>query len=94
MTSSLSGEGEPVDWKANFYRAYDALGMKTPDLLSSGMELCQKQHSAILRQVESVIEGTNGIRTTGAFRYVTIKDHPDQLYVQPMLGLLPHFERA
>lgn len=31
-------------------------------------------------KVESVIEGTNGIRTTGAFRYVTIKDHPDQQY--------------
>jgi len=73
-------EGEPVDWKANFYRAYDALGMKKPELLSSGMVLCQKQHGAILRQVESVIEGTNGIRTTGAFRYVTIKDHPDQQY--------------
>lgn len=27
-----------------------------------------------------MIEGTNGIRTTGAFRYVTIKDHPDQQY--------------
>lgn len=73
-------EGEAVDWKANFYKAIDALGMKKPDLFSAGMALCQRQHQAILRQVESVIEGTNGVRVTGAFRYVVIKDHPDQAY--------------
>jgi cell division control protein 45 len=80
LEANAAREGETVDWKANFYRAVDALGMKKPDLFAIGMEQCQRQHGAILRQVESVIEGTNGVRVTGAFRYVVIKDHPDQAY--------------
>eukprot|EP00041_Stephanoeca_diplocostata_P020331 m.453060 g.453060 ORF g.453060 m.453060 type:complete len:591 (+) comp21546_c0_seq1:237-2009(+) len=71
---------DPIDWKSNFYQAFDALGLKHRELLRKGTDNSMKQHAALLRQVESIVEGQNNIRKVSSFRYVFIKDHPDQKY--------------
>lgn len=42
---------DPIDWKTNFYQAFDALGLKSRDLIRRGTENSMKQHAALLRQV-------------------------------------------
>lgn len=78
---------EPVDWRKNFFDAFDALGMvgdrkeASQRLLRRGAENSMRQHAALLRQVESIVEGKNNIhKKANAFRYVFIKDDPDQKY--------------
>eukprot|EP00035_Acanthoeca_spectabilis_P026224 m.461800 g.461800 ORF g.461800 m.461800 type:complete len:590 (-) comp22414_c0_seq1:118-1887(-) len=71
---------EPIDWKANFYKAFDSLGLKDRKLMRHGTESAIRQHAAILRQVESIVEGKMGIGKTAGYRYVIIKDDPDQKY--------------
>jgi len=72
--------GDAIDWRKNFYDAFDALSMKKEVLMRKGMDQCQRQHKAILRQVESIVDGNNELRKLQGFRYTTIKDHPDQDY--------------
>lgn len=68
---------EPVDWKKNFFLAMDVLKMQDRKLLQRGLEASKKQHMALLRQVESIVEGKKG-QKNAAFRYVIIRDDPDQ----------------
>eukprot|EP00039_Didymoeca_costata_P030735 m.31129 g.31129 ORF g.31129 m.31129 type:complete len:586 (+) comp8280_c3_seq1:251-2008(+) len=93
LESSPEKENEPIDWRSNFYNAFDALSMKNQTLVKKGINFSMKQHAAILRQVESIIEGKSGVRKAKEFRWVIIKDQPDQKYfVYPAaLQKLGHF---
>jgi len=71
---------DQIDWKKNFFDAMDALSMKNKSLLQKGAENSKKQHLALVRQVENVIEGKTGRKAGNLFRYVIIKDDPDQKY--------------
>eukprot|EP00040_Diaphanoeca_grandis_P012371 m.62716 g.62716 ORF g.62716 m.62716 type:complete len:589 (-) comp23192_c0_seq1:164-1930(-) len=71
---------QQIDWKKNFFDALDALSMKNKALLQKGADNSKKQHLALVRQVENVIEGKTGRKAGNLFRYVIIKDDPDQKY--------------
>lgn len=72
VTALLEAPAEDNAWRDSFYRAYDALAPNRHDLLVSGMELSMQQHIGILRLVESIVDGKNGIRKTSNFRYAII----------------------
>jgi hypothetical protein len=40
--------------------------------IQRGVAHCKRQHAAVLRVVESVVEGTNGVRKQGGFRLVQV----------------------
>ena len=73
-----AAEGEPSAWRKNFFEAFDALSMKNAKLMRRGMDQCQRQHKAVLKQVESIVDGNNALKKSGGFRWTTIKDQPDQ----------------
>jgi hypothetical protein len=55
---------ESVGWQANFFKAFDALALTGQDLLAQGMALAMQQHISLLRLVESIVDGKNGLRKT------------------------------
>lgn len=72
VTALLEAPTENDDWRDSFYRAYDALAPSQHELLVAGMDLSMQQHIGILRLVESIVDGKNGIRKTTTFRYAVL----------------------
>eukprot|EP00042_Codosiga_hollandica_P034584 m.242785 g.242785 ORF g.242785 m.242785 type:complete len:631 (+) comp54447_c0_seq4:2216-4108(+) len=76
-------ETENDAWRTSFFRAFDALAItkdRSYQLLKTGMDLAMTQQQAILRQVEAIVEGKNGIKKHTSFRYAAIKDTPDRKF--------------
>mmetsp|Transcript_27344 Transcript_27344/g.71666 ORF Transcript_27344/g.71666 Transcript_27344/m.71666 type:complete len:588 (-) Transcript_27344:104-1867(-) len=80
LEAASENPDEAIDWKANFFLAFDSLSLKNRKLLTMGVSSSMRQHAAILRQVESIVEGKINIGKAGGYRYVIIKDDPDQKY--------------
>lgn len=72
----------PGDPQRIFFDALDSLSptpqTRTTELLQLGIDLSKRQHVAILKTIDSLIEGKTTLRKSSSFRYALLADMEDQ----------------
>lgn len=71
---------ESQAWRDNFFSAFDVLTGDKQDELRQGIDLAIAQENVVLRQVEAIVQTRQSVRRNKTFRYVIIKDDPDQVH--------------